>query len=140
MNPPKNAGTRRPPVKINHLITARVIKLLTEECVTYYEIIEETGVSYQTALKLMRALRAENLAHIGGWEKDRHGRENIPVFSWGKGKDKPRACMSQTERARLYRGRLKQRAMGLALAGPLPSRHDTQPTARQLSRGPNASY
>jgi hypothetical protein len=110
---------RRPPIKINSLSYAKLIKHLLAVPATVHELAEETGLHHLTVALHMRALHAERLVHIGGWEQDSMGRDASPVWTWGAGRDKPRARKTSTERHRLYLERRKQAALLQRMAGQL---------------------
>ena len=51
-----------------------------------------------TAQSLMRTLRKHGVVHVCAWEPDKMGRDRIPVFKLGTGRDKPRRKLTAAQR------------------------------------------
>jgi hypothetical protein len=98
-------------IKVNQEMYARVFKMLIEDPCTTHDIVEETGMHLTTAQSLMRCFNKHKIVYIKSWEKDVKGRDCTQVYAFGKGKDKPRARMSDAERK--ARSRNKQNMLKL---------------------------
>lgn len=96
---------------ITHMTYARVMKTIVDDPMPAKELAEEVGVSHITAYRILRALKEQKVVHICGWEKDRLGRSQIPVFKFGEGKNKARPKMTSAERTRAYRARRQSKFM-----------------------------
>jgi predicted ArsR family transcriptional regulator len=94
--------------KVNQSTYARVFKLLLHDPATAHEIVEETGLHIITAQSLMRTLRRHRVVHICAWERDSMGRDAIPVYRLGEGKDKARRKMTAAERQAKHRAKEQQ--------------------------------
>jgi len=81
---------------------------------SYEELVEHTGLHAMTVSRYVRAMRTEGIAHVQAWLPDARGRDAVPVFAFGPGKDKPRAKMTPAQRS--ARSRLKKKR----------ARHDEQ--------------
>lgn len=104
-------------IKVNHSTYARALKMLLDDPVTAHEIAEETGLHIVTAQHLMRTLKQHRIVRVVAWEKDRLGRDAIPVYGLGEGRDRPRHKVSPAVRAQRYRDRKALRAQQAATAG-----------------------
>lgn len=96
---------------ITHMTYAKVMKVIIDDPMPAKELAEEVGVATITAYRILRALKAHKVVHICGWEKDRLGRSQIPVFKFGEGKNKARPKMTGAERTRAYRARQQSKFM-----------------------------
>lgn len=56
---------------------------------TSREMVEASGLHVNTIWRWMRALRAEGLVYIEGWERDARGCSLVPAYRWGNRKDAP---------------------------------------------------
>jgi hypothetical protein len=106
-------------VKMNAILTIRVIKLLFYNEMTAHDIAEETGLHLVTVSRYVREMHKQKMAHIVGWEKDVKGRDATAVWKFGYGRDKPRAVVSAAERQRTYKQRLAQKEMIQRMAGAI---------------------
>lgn len=81
-----------PKVRLNAALFAMALEELMTGPTTRYELEETTGLSRQTVLSLISALRKRKLIRIGGWERDRMGKASMAAFVFGQGEDarKPR--------------------------------------------------
>ena len=113
-------GAKRTVRKVGHLTLAKTMRALLDGPVTAHEIAELTGIHVRTAQAWMRAMQLEDCVHIGGWVPDSLGRDSIPVYQIGKGKDKKRQTLGNTESARRYRARKKQRQFQSIITGVTP--------------------
>lgn len=89
--------------KVNQATYAKAIKLLIEDTSSAYELAEATGLHTLTAQSLLRCFKEHKLVHISGWDTDGMGRDVTPVYSWGKGRDKPRHKLTDAERQHRYK-------------------------------------
>ena len=108
-------------IRINAISLSKLVAALVAGPCTYAELEEETGLHVVTLRRYVKAFRREGLLHIGGWEKDPRGRDQIAIFKWGSGSDKRRSKITGAERARRYRENLRKRAAGLG--GKRPWKH-----------------
>lgn len=115
---PSTGRTRRPST-INHVSAALLVESLMEGPSTVYEIASDTGLSYTTVRRYVRALYLRRLCHVAGWDADTFGRLTLRAYKLGRAKDaiKPPAP-SRAERARSQRQRTKvlAKAMGVGAA------------------------
>jgi hypothetical protein len=100
---------------------AKTLKIMLDGPTTAQEIAEFTGIHLRTAQEWMRNMKAEGCVHINAWLPDSKGRDSIPVWKLGKGKDKPRHRMTNAETARQYRARKKARALDMTILGVFPN-------------------
>lgn len=91
--------------KVNQDAYARVLKMLLADPVTAHDIVQEVGLHLITAQSMFRTFRKHKVVHICAWEPDSMGRDAIPVYKLGKGKDKPRNKLTPAERQARYRKR-----------------------------------
>ena len=68
--------------------------------VTYRRVSEECFCSYGAAARNLKILRAENLVHIGKWEK-RNGNP-LPIYVFGPGRNAPRPTFDRLKWRREY--------------------------------------
>ena len=106
-------------VKMNAVLTIRVIKLLFYNEMTAHDVAEETGLHLVTVSRYIREMHKQKMAHIVAWEKDSKGRDVTAVWKFGRGADKPRSVISAAERQRAYKQRLKQKEIIQRMAGQL---------------------
>jgi hypothetical protein len=96
-------------IKVNQSMYAKVFRELLDGPTSAHDLVTLTGMHIITAQSLMRTLKTHKVVHIAAWEKDSRGRDAIPVYAMGEGRDKKRARMSESERKRLSRERIKAR-------------------------------
>lgn len=114
----KPAGPRsRSLLKVNQSTYARVFALMLQYPCSTHELAQHTGLHIVTIQSLMRTMKKHKVVHIVSWEKDRLGRDCTPVYAFGKGADKPRACKSRAEVSAQHRARQKQKALLQMMAG-----------------------
>ena len=94
--------------RIGHMTLAKTLKLMLDGPTTAQEVSEFTGVHLRTAQEWFRNLKAEGCVHVCAWHPDSIGRDSIPVWKLGKGTDKKKKVLGNTESARLYRERKKK--------------------------------
>lgn len=103
---------KRTQVKINAFTFARMIKLMLDGTYTCRELAEETGLHYVTVLRYTREMHKVGAIHICMWETDSRGRQNIRVYKVGEGKDAKPRRISDSDRSKTYRA--KMRYLGMA--------------------------
>lgn len=104
-------------LKVNQDTYARVFASLLHgpACVT--ELVIETGLERRTLYSLMKCLHKHKVVHIAAWERDSIGRECIPVWAFGIGRDVKRKPKTAAENTRAYRARQQSVASLSTLAG-----------------------
>ena len=113
MNPPRCKSRRR----INALSVAQMFVELQLGIVTMHELVTLTGLSLATVRNYVLTLHKLGGCHIASWETDSRGRHTTPAFTAGKGKDVPAPKMTEAERHRRHRDRMRQVRMQNAVAG-----------------------
>lgn len=98
-------------IKMNAISFAKLVAAMLDGTMTKRELAEHTGLHYLTVCQYTRELHLQGAAHIALWEKDALGRDSMPVFQIGVGRDKKRHKDSQTDRAKKYRA--KKNAMAV---------------------------
>lgn len=84
--------------KVNQDTYARLFKELLDGPVSAHDAVEATGIHLVTAQNLFRCLKKHKVVHIAAWDKDSRGRDMIPVYGLGAGRDKPRRRKTAAER------------------------------------------
>jgi hypothetical protein len=84
---------------------AHLIKMLIDGTRTCEELAEETGLHKHTVYEYTRELHKVKAVHIACWEKDRLGRDCMPIFMIGNKPDVKRHRFSAAERQATYRSR-----------------------------------
>lgn len=92
-------------IKLNAILTARLVKMLWDGPCTLADLCEETGLHYVTVREYCSELHRAGVAHIPAWEKDSRGRDLIKVYKLGPGKDAKRAKMTRPEISARYRAK-----------------------------------
>jgi predicted ArsR family transcriptional regulator len=78
-----------------------LFKALLGPPLSIFDLVEKTGVSYDTTRPLIKRLHAEGLVHISHWKVDAMGRQCVAVYALGYGQDAPkRRPKTQAERSR----------------------------------------
>jgi len=98
-------------IKVNAISFAKLVAAMLDGTMTKKELAEAVGLHYLTVCQYTRELHLQGAAHIVMWEKDSRGRDSMPVFQIGAGRDKPRHKDSQADRAKKYRA--KKNAMAV---------------------------
>lgn len=112
MPTPKPPGTKgKRVVKTNAASYAALVFFLLDGTRTQRELAEETGLHYITVGQHLNALHKAGATHITLWEKDSRGRDSIPIYVIGKGKDAKRAKLTPTERQARHRAKKRQLAL-----------------------------
>ena len=96
-------------VRVNALAFANLIRALLDGTMTRAEIVEYTGLHYNTVGDYLRELHRVGATHIVMWENNTRGHAVHPVYKLGRGSNvkQPRLTPSQ----RQARWRSKQRAL-----------------------------
>jgi DNA-binding IclR family transcriptional regulator len=102
-------------IKLNALMLAMLLEELVAGPCTAQALAEHTGLGLITIQRFFRALKARDLIHIAGWEKDVNGRYVIRVFGFGSGTDVRCPKKRRTVTQREYRQR---QARGQGLSNP----------------------
>lgn len=105
-------------IKVNQLHYVLLIKYLTENESTVYELADEIGLHIRTCRELVNLFKKHKLIHICNWDKDKAGKVKIPVYKFGDGKNKAKVRKSAVERNREYRARLKIKSIPLSTLQP----------------------
>lgn len=92
-------------IKLNAMLTARLVRMLWDGPCTVKDLCEETGLHYVTVSCYVRELYKAGVAHIPQWEKDSRGRDLIKVYKLGPGKDARRAKMTRCQISARYRAK-----------------------------------
>jgi len=92
-------------VKVNAMSYAHLIKMLLEGTRTACELAEETGLHKHTVYEYTRELHKVKAVYIADWEKDRLGRDCMPIFMIGNKPDTKRSKITPAKRAQNYRTR-----------------------------------
>ena len=108
---------RKAPTTINCLSCAKLLRAIADGPSTVYEIGADTGVSYQTVRKYVKALKGEKLVYIAAWTEDTNGRRTVAAYSFGDKPDAKRSPMTRTAIVQRYRERLAHRSLSQAIAG-----------------------
>lgn len=109
--------TRR--VHANTVAICAMLKVMYEGA-TRQEMVEASGLHYKTVYRWMYTMRRANLIHIEGYEKDKRGCNDVPVFRLGDGKDaKPPTPVSNAQKSAKYRKRKRLRDISNALTGAI---------------------
>jgi len=97
--------------KMTPFCYAKMIRAMQENDYSEGEIAEMTGLHPNTAGEYLRCLHREGAIHVCDWNKDRLGRDMIPVFRMGHGRDKKRQKITGAQKAARYRAKKKAIAM-----------------------------
>lgn len=100
-----------PQVRLNHVLTARMIRMLLDEPCTCKDLADETGLRILTVWAFIRALRKEGLVRIAVWERSGASTNvNVRAYKMEPGRDAPRPKpMTNAEACRRYSAARKLR-------------------------------
>ena len=104
-------------MKVNQDTYAQVFKHLLENEADCNELANITGLHIITVRSLMKTLKKHKVVHIVAWNQDAVGREVIPIYKLGTGKDKKRVTLTPAEKMVRYRAKKKGMLMTNALFG-----------------------
>lgn len=107
-------------LKVNQMSYAVLFRALMAEPLSSHELAEVTGLHLATIQSLMRVLKEYGVVHVSAWDTDRLGRDCIPIFSFGKGKDAARRKKSSAQRQADSR---RRKVMVKLFGGTQPSPH-----------------
>ena len=96
---------------INVIAVAKMIGAISEESQSLATLIKLTGLHHQTIMRWLRELKKNNAVHIEYWAEDPFGRRSIRMWKLGAGDNAPRPLLTDQERRRRYRSKLKGRAL-----------------------------
>lgn len=104
----KRVPRRKNAVRINAMSFAAMVKAISEECYTFADLSELSGLGLQTTRLYVKALHKAKAIRVVDWTEDKRGVRSIRV--WGLG-DEPDAKkpqpLPQKEHSRKYRAKLK---------------------------------
>lgn len=105
--------TNLPRPRMNAIANARMMQALVDGA-TRQEIIEETGLSYESVRDYTNAMlkpaEGSRVIYICDWQIDKMGRYSIPVFKLGVGKtNAKKPVKDRNQIARDYRERKKMK-------------------------------
>jgi hypothetical protein len=108
-----------PRPRMSAVANARMMQALIDGA-TRQEIMEETGLSYDTVRDYINAMlkpaEGPRVVYICGWQKDPTGRHSIPVFKFGLEKTnakKPKKDRLQISRESRQRRRMRESLYGI---------------------------
>lgn len=81
------------------------------------ELVVVTGLNTTTVQRYVNGMRKSGAIHVHMWNPDRRGRDILPVYIMGRGKDAKRRKLSHAERQRRYREKQHYLMMMHALGG-----------------------
>lgn len=112
------AVSRRRRVTVNALSFARMIRALLDGPCTFAELMEETGLSYDSVRLWMRELHRQGVVHLSSWVEDSRGRKQVRCFAFGPGRDAKRPPpLTDARKQALYAARQKARALPSIISG-----------------------
>lgn len=123
--------------KLTAIAVSHLILLLVEGEHTIDELSAGMGFHRNTVVQYVRALKNRKLIYIAGFDPDKRGTCQIPVYAWGPGKKdavfkrKP-ANIRQAE----HRARKRLAHIHTAIAGPMASCTPGQQTGAAPLSGP----
>ncbi len=93
---------RAPPIRLNALCVAKMIRYMQEVPSSAYDVAEYTGLGVQACRRYLLALAKEKAIHVTSWDQDKLMRFTTKVYAFGEGLDapKPKPLKSQSERRR----------------------------------------
>ncbi len=86
---------------------ATVMRMLSETA-TVAAMSKSAGVTRQTLYRTLSSLRAARVARIAAWNRDKNNRAIEPVWGLGDQPEAPRLGLTNAQRQRNYRQRLKK--------------------------------
>lgn len=96
------------PSTLNHLSAAILVEALMHGPATVFDISAETGVSYITTRRYVRALHKRGCIYVAEWHEDLRGRRNVRAFTLGRKPDAPRPPkITHAARQAAYRERAR---------------------------------
>lgn len=101
--------------KLNKIAYGHILKQLTLGPSNPHEIAEASGMHIRTIQVLMNVWKRMKVVHIKNWDPDSMGRDQIPVFALGEGRNARRRAMTKAERSQRARDKKKQMEMNHAL-------------------------
>ena len=74
---------------------------------TRAELVEHTGLHYNTVGDYLTALHKAGATHIVMWENNTRGQAVHPIYKLGKGRDAKQPKLSQAERQARWRSKVR---------------------------------
>ena len=105
--------------KVGALTLTNLLANLMHGDMTCKELAEETGLHYATVLSYTRAMHKGGVVHIARWEKCSDDRCKIKIYKLGKNKDAKKQLVTDEERRRRYKEKLKQKALIQMMSGEI---------------------
>ena len=90
-------------IKVNAISFANLVAATADGTMTKAELAAHTGLHYLTVCQYTRELHRAGAVHICMWEKDVRGRDMMPVYKLGAGKDMKRSKLTPAQRQARYR-------------------------------------
>ena len=94
-------------VRVNALAFANLIRALLDGTMTRAEIVEYTGLHYNTVGDYLRELHRVGATHIVMWENNTRGQAVHPVYKLGRGSNVKQPRLTPSERQARCRAKKK---------------------------------
>ena len=91
--------------RLSYLAIAAVLEEIMSGATTVAQLAEHSGLTARYCRQFMNALHAKKLVHVASWEPDRLGRNCVPAYALGYGKDAPRKPKTRKEINAAWRAR-----------------------------------
>lgn len=91
--------------RLNGILFAMLLEELIAGPSTWQELSEHTGLSRNTILNTLQALRKRKLVYVAAWEKDPRGAATMRAYAFGDKPDMKRPRRTPAETKREYRAR-----------------------------------
>lgn len=62
---------------------AHILRLIYSNPWSVNDLVEETGLAYNTVIKFMRSLHDQRMIYVQGWQEDKAGHRTIVLWKWG---------------------------------------------------------
>ncbi len=111
---------KKRPSTLNHLTAALLVESLLNGPSSVYDVSDETGVSYCTTRRYIKALRDRRCIHVAEWHTDTRGRHTVRAYKMGRKADAARPlATTHARRQEMYRERARvvQEALARMTAG-----------------------
>lgn len=111
---------KKRPTTLNHLSAALLVDALLDGPSSVYDVAAETGVSYCTTRRYIKALRDRRCIHVAEWHTDIRGRRTVRAYKLGRKHDAPRPgakTAAQRQASHRERAKVVQQAMTSMLSG-----------------------
>jgi len=93
----------------NMLISLDMQQATTKTAMSYFGLMEISGLSRESVEHWVRQMRKAGVIHVERYEADERGRYCVPMFRFGKGEDaeRPKPRLTNAQRQAAYRVRKK---------------------------------